>query len=144
MLSLFIHARQSITESLPILQVSSCPPSMKGVQLRVVTDKEAHYLPLMSWLLWNCFPESISFSLLPHFKMKAFILYFYETLMGSNKCKCDGCSMHPKIWWHDLKVVKVAHLGRTYENVEDVKAMLNALPESESDAEEFITFALEL
>ncbi|MED6217850.1 hypothetical protein PIB30_021491 [Stylosanthes scabra] len=137
---------QKITESLPILHVSSCPPSIKSVQLHFVTDKEAHYLPLMSWSLWNCFPESISFSLLPSFKMRAFILYFYEMLMGCNKCKCDGRLMHPKIWWHGLKVVKVTHSGRTYENVEDVKAMLNALPkpEPESDVEEFITFALEL
>ncbi|MED6137396.1 hypothetical protein PIB30_064666 [Stylosanthes scabra] len=135
---------QKITESLPVLQDSSRPPSIKCVQLRVLSDKEALYFPFMSWLLWSCFPESISFSLLPDFKMKAFILYFYEMLMGNNKCKCDGCLMHPKRWWHGLKFVKVTHSGRTYENVEDVKAMLNALPEPESDAEEFITFALEL
>ncbi|MED6159472.1 hypothetical protein PIB30_042670 [Stylosanthes scabra] len=59
--------------------------------------------------------------------------YFYEMLMDSNKCKCDGCSMHFKRWWRCLKVVKVTHLGRTYENVQDLKAMLNALPEPESD-----------
>ncbi|MED6137393.1 hypothetical protein PIB30_064663 [Stylosanthes scabra] len=80
----------------------------------------------------------------PYLKMKPFIVYFYEMLMGSNKCKCDGYSMHPKRWWHGLKVVKVTHSGRTFENVEDVKAMLNALPEPKSDVEEFITFALEL
>ncbi|MED6156193.1 hypothetical protein PIB30_012208 [Stylosanthes scabra] len=73
--------------------------------------------------------------------------YFYEMLMGSNKCKCNGCLMHPQRWWHGLKVVKVTHLGRAYENVEDLedlKALLNALAEPKSAAEEFITFALEL
>ncbi|MED6156190.1 hypothetical protein PIB30_012205 [Stylosanthes scabra] len=73
-LSLFINEGRIITESLPILQVSSRPPSIKHVQLRVVTDKEAHYLPLMSWLLSSCFPESISFSLQPYLKMKPFIV----------------------------------------------------------------------
>ncbi|MED6156192.1 hypothetical protein PIB30_012207 [Stylosanthes scabra] len=153
-LSLFINEGRSIRGSLPILQVSSRPPSIKHVQLRVVTDIEAHYvtdieahyLPLMSWLLSSCFPESISFSLQPYFKLKPFIVYFYEMLMGRDKCKSNGCLMHPQRWWHGLKVVKVTHSGRTYENVEDLKAMLNALPEPKpkSDAEKFITFDLEL
>ncbi|MED6156195.1 hypothetical protein PIB30_012210 [Stylosanthes scabra] len=143
-LSLFIHEPSSFIESLGALHVLSCPPRIKHVQLRVVSDKEAHYFSLMNWLLSSCFPESISFSLKPYFKMKAFTVYFYELLMDSNKCKCDGCSMHFKRWWRCLKVAKVTHLGRTYENVKDLKAMLNALPEPESDTEEFITFALEL
>ncbi|MED6137397.1 hypothetical protein PIB30_064667 [Stylosanthes scabra] len=128
----------------PILQVSSRPPSIKHVQLCIVTDKEAHYLLLMNRLLSCCFPESISFSLQPYLKTKPFIVYFYKMLMGSNRCKCDGCLMHPKRWWHGLKVVKVTHSGRTYENVEDVMAMLNALPKLKYNADEFITFALEL
>ncbi|XP_057736607.1 F-box/FBD/LRR-repeat protein At5g22660-like [Arachis stenosperma] len=141
-LSLFIFEPLSISESLGILRISSSPPSIKCVELCVLWDNEAPYFPFMNWLLSSCFPESISFSLRSYFKMKAFIVYFYEMLMGSKKGKCDCCSRSFKCWWHGLKVVKVTYLGRTYENVEDLKAMLDALPEF--DAEEFITFGLEL
>ncbi|MED6156189.1 hypothetical protein PIB30_012204 [Stylosanthes scabra] len=112
-LSLFIHEPCSFRESLGVLQVSSLPPSIKRVQLRVHMDKEADYFPFMNWLLSSCFPETISFSLRSFFNMKAFIV-----------------------------VVKVTHLERTYENVEDLKAMLDALPESH--VAEYVNFGLEL
>ncbi|RYR40537.1 hypothetical protein Ahy_A09g046291 isoform D [Arachis hypogaea] len=70
--------------------------------------------------------------------------YFYEMLMGSKKGECYCFSRGPECWWHGLKVVKITHLERTYENVEDLKAMLNALPFADNYEEEFISFTLEL
>ncbi|KAL4355761.1 hypothetical protein AHAS_Ahas09G0019000 [Arachis hypogaea] len=70
--------------------------------------------------------------------------YFYEMLMCSKKGECHCYSRGPECWWHGLKVVKITHLERTYANIEDLKAMLNALPLSDNSKEEFITFTLEL
>ncbi|MED6157220.1 hypothetical protein PIB30_021417 [Stylosanthes scabra] len=141
-LSPFIHEQCSILQGLAVLKAASSPPSIKSMQLCVYLDNKAQNFLLMNWLLSCCFPETISFSLQSRFNMKPFIVYFYEMLMGNKKSKCYCCSRHYKCWWHGLSVVKVTHLERTYENVEDIKAMLNAL--RESDAEEFITFGLAL
>ncbi|XLT07922.1 hypothetical protein HN51_053721 [Arachis hypogaea] len=56
--------------------------------------------------------------------------FFYEMLMDRKKCGCYLRSRSKQCCWHGLKVVKVTHLERTCENVEDLKAMLDALPES--------------
>ncbi|QHN76120.1 F-box/FBD/LRR-repeat protein family [Arachis hypogaea] len=81
-LSLFIREPYSSRESLGVLQVSAPPPSIKHVQLlRFRMNDEAHYFPLMNWLLSSCFPKTISFSLDSYFNMKAFIVFFYEMLM---------------------------------------------------------------
>ncbi|QHO33404.1 uncharacterized protein [Arachis hypogaea] len=143
-LSLFIHEPYSIREILGVgvLQVSSPPPCIKHVQLCFPMNMEARYFPLMNWLLSSCFPKTISFCLQSNFNMKAFIVFFYEMLMDRKKCGCYLRSRSKQCCWHGLKVVKVTHLERTYENVEDLKAMLDALPES--PVEELITFGLEL
>ncbi|MED6156179.1 hypothetical protein PIB30_012194 [Stylosanthes scabra] len=142
-LSLFIHETCSIRESMGALPVSSPPPSIKLVQLRFPMNKEAEYFPLMmNWLLSSCFPKTISFSL-QYLNMKAFIVFFYEMLMDKKKCWCYHRSWHLKCcWWHGLKVVKVTHLERTYESVEDFEAILDALPETR--VEEYVSFGLEL
>ncbi|MED6135701.1 hypothetical protein PIB30_049102 [Stylosanthes scabra] len=141
-LSLFIHEQCAILEGLAVLKVASSPPSIKSMRLCVSFDNKAHYFLLMNWLLSCCFLETISFSLQSRFNMKPFIVYFYEMLMGNKKVKRYCCSRRYKCWWHGLNIAKVTHLERTYENVDDIKAMLNAL--QESDAEEFITFGLAL
>ncbi|XP_052110104.1 FBD-associated F-box protein At4g10400 [Arachis duranensis] len=134
----------SITEilGLSVLQVSSPPPSIKHVQLRFPMNMEARYFPLMNWLLSSCFPKTISFCLQSKFNMKAFVVFFYEMLMDRKKHGCYLRSWSKPCCWHGLKVVKATHLERTCENVEDLKAMLDALPES--PVEEYITFGLEL
>ncbi|MED6179024.1 hypothetical protein PIB30_113171, partial [Stylosanthes scabra] len=68
--------------------------------------------------------------------------FFYDMLMEKKKCRCYLGSKRHKCCWHGLKVVKVTHLERTYENVEDFKAILDALPESR--VEEYVSFGLEL
>ncbi|XLQ98744.1 hypothetical protein HN51_053697 [Arachis hypogaea] len=143
-LSLFIHESFSITEilGLSVLQVSSPPPSIKHVQLHFPMNMEARYFPLMNWLLSSCFPKTISFCLQSKFNMKAFVVFFYEMLMDKKKHGYYLRSWSKPCCWHGLKVVKATHLERTCENVEDLKAMLDALPES--PVEEYITFGLEL
>ncbi|KAL4355757.1 hypothetical protein AHAS_Ahas09G0018600 [Arachis hypogaea] len=143
-LSVFIIQLYPIIESVDILQGSSSPPSIKHMQLSAVSDRQTCYFPVMNWLLSSCFPETISFSLHYSFKLREFMVYFYEMLMGSKKGECYCYSRGPECWWHGLKVVKITHLERIYENVEDLKAMLNALPLPRNYDEEFITFTLEL
>ncbi|MED6163865.1 hypothetical protein PIB30_084139 [Stylosanthes scabra] len=141
-LTLFIRAPYPIRESSGVLQVSSPPPSIKHLQLRFHMPNEAHYFPLMNWLLSSCCPETISFNLQSNFNMKPFIVFFYEMLMDRKKCQCYLRSRSNECCWHGLKVVKITHSKRPYENVEDLKAMLGALPE-ESYVAEYIIFDLE-
>ncbi|XLR08667.1 hypothetical protein HN51_063671 [Arachis hypogaea] len=143
-LFVFIIQPYPIIESVDILQGSSSLPSIKHMQLCVVSDRQTCYFPVMNWLLSSCFPETISFSLHYNFNMRAFMVYFYEMLMGSKKGECYYFSRGPECWWHGLKVVKITHLERTYEIVKDLKAMLNTLPLSRNYDEEFITFTLKL
>ncbi|KAL4355760.1 hypothetical protein HN51_027103 [Arachis hypogaea] len=143
-LSLCIIPPYSIIESLATLPGSSSPPTIKHMQLCSFSPRQTQYFPVMNWLLSSCFPETISFSLNYSFNMREFMVYFYEMLMGSKKGECYCFSRGPECWWHGLKVVKITHLERTYENVEDLKAMLNALPFADNYEEEFISFTLEL
>ncbi|XP_057732042.1 F-box/LRR-repeat protein 13-like [Arachis stenosperma] len=143
-LSLCIILPDSIIESLATLPGSSSPPTIKHMQLCSVSPRQTQYFPFMNWLLSSCFPETVSFSLNHSFNMREFMVYFYEMLMGSKKGECYCFSRGPECWWHGLKVVKITHLERTYENVEDLKAMLNALPFADNYEEGFISFTLEL
>ncbi|MED6156186.1 hypothetical protein PIB30_012201 [Stylosanthes scabra] len=135
---------QEFGESQSVLEVSSPLPSMKHVQLGFHMTNKADYFPLMNWLLSSCFPETISFSLKSYFK--AFIVFFYEMLTDKKKreryLRRYHRSWRHKCCWHGLKVVKVTHLERTYENVEDFKAILDALPET--CVEEYVSFVLKL
>ncbi|XP_061339864.1 F-box/FBD/LRR-repeat protein At1g51370-like isoform X2 [Gastrolobium bilobum] len=140
-LSLFIH--QPIIDELnpDVLQVSSPPPSIKHLNLRAVPKKETTYLALVNSLLSSCCPATISLSLRSFFCSRAFIEFFYKTLMGRKEDNCFCSSGHTKCWWHGLKDVKVTSSIKTDENV-DFKTMLDAFPTSA--AQENISFRLEL
>ncbi|KAK7294313.1 hypothetical protein RJT34_17201 [Clitoria ternatea] len=139
-LSLFIH--QPIVEelNLNVLQVSTIPPSIKHLDLRAVPKTKTLYMPLVKSLLSSCCPSTISLSLHSFFCNRAFIEFFYETLMGREE-ECFCSSDHTKCWWHDLKDVKVTSSMTTDENV-DFKTMLDALPTF--SPHENISFRLEL
>ncbi|KAK7349237.1 hypothetical protein VNO77_06437 [Canavalia gladiata] len=139
-LSLFIHQPIVDELNLNVLQVSSPPPSIKRLDLRAVPKNKALYLPLVSSLLSSCCPATISLSLHSFFCCRAFIEFFYETLMG-RKEECFCSSSHTKCWWHGLKDVKVSSSKKTDENV-DFKTMLDALPTF--SPQENISFRLEL
>ncbi|MED6110417.1 hypothetical protein PIB30_042646 [Stylosanthes scabra] len=124
---------------LPELQVSSTPPSIKHLDVRVHSDPnhEALYGPLMNHLLSTCFPKTVSFVYGGRY---SFIEFFYDMLMGSKKRECHCSSSDTECWWHALKIVKISCSFITNQNI-DFKAMLDAWPMS-SDAK--TTFTLEL
>ncbi|MED6156187.1 hypothetical protein PIB30_012202 [Stylosanthes scabra] len=124
----------------PALQVSSTPPSIKHLELRVhsVPNNEAVYGPLMNCLLSSCFPKTISFR---YDILYAFIEFFYDMLMGSKKGECNCSSGNRKCWWHDLKIVNISCSFMADEKA-DFKAMLDASPKSYEGKS--ITFSLEM
>ncbi|MED6185424.1 hypothetical protein PIB30_056955 [Stylosanthes scabra] len=104
--SLIFYMPFPIEPKLGALQVSSIPPSIKGVELLSVPEKKALYFPFMNYLFSSCFPKSISFRLCPYDDRKAFIEFFCEILMGRKEGKCHCGSSNTKCWWHALKIVK--------------------------------------
>ncbi|XP_020227503.1 putative FBD-associated F-box protein At5g53635 isoform X1 [Cajanus cajan] len=140
-LSLFIHQPIVDELNLDVLQVLSTPPSIKHLDLRAVPKNKTLYLPLVNSLLSSCCPATISLSLHSFFCSRAFIEFFYETLMRRKEEECFCSSGHTKCWWHDLKDVKVSTSTKTNENV-DFKTMLDALPTF--SPQENISFRLEL
>ncbi|MED6129192.1 hypothetical protein PIB30_105478 [Stylosanthes scabra] len=125
----------------PALQVSSTPPSIKHLELKVhsVPNNEAVFGPLMNCLLSSCFPKTISFR---YDILNAFIEFFYEMLMGSKKGECHCSSCNRKCWWHALKIVKISCSFMTDDENTDFKAMLDASPKSYEGKS--ITFSLEM
>ncbi|MED6227127.1 hypothetical protein PIB30_110514 [Stylosanthes scabra] len=125
---------------LPELQVSSIPPSIKHLEMRLGSypNNEAFYGFLMNYLLLSCFPKSISFMYGGRY---TFIEFFYDMLMGIKKGECHCSSSDTKCWWHALKIVNISCSFMTNQNI-DFKAMLDVWPSKSLDAK--ITFSLEL
>ncbi|AES74479.2 hypothetical protein MTR_6g006760 [Medicago truncatula] len=95
------------------LQVSSSPPRIKHLVINYVPLKEYLFSSHVIILLASCCPATISFSC-----AKAFIKFFYETLMRKKKNDCFCSSDDTKCWWHDLKDVKVTSTMKIDENVD--------------------------
>ncbi|MED6156183.1 hypothetical protein PIB30_012198 [Stylosanthes scabra] len=137
--SLFIYQSFPIEPKHGAFQVSSIPPTIKGLELRFAPKNEALYFPFMDYLFSCCCPKYISFRLGSYVDSKAFIEFFYDILMGRKECHCS--SSNKKCWWHALKIVKVACSLKIDENA-DFKTMLDALPKCYSNGK--IGFILEL
>ncbi|MED6212899.1 hypothetical protein PIB30_087903 [Stylosanthes scabra] len=141
-LSLFI--KRSFLEYgyayLPELQVSSIPPSIKHLVVRVPDpDHQALYGRLMNYLFSSCFPKRISFTCGDHYN-DTFIEFFYDMLMGSKKEECHCSSSDTKCWWHALKIVEISSSFMTNQNM-DVKDMRDVW---QLFCDEKATFRLEL
>ncbi|MED6185426.1 hypothetical protein PIB30_056957 [Stylosanthes scabra] len=139
--SLFIYQSFPIEPKHGAFQVSSIPPTIERLELRCGPKNEALYFPFMDYLFSCCCPEYISFRLGSYLDSKAFIVFFYETLMGRKEGKCHCSSSNTKCWWHALKIVKVTCSFKIDENT-DLKTMLDALPKCFSKGK--ISFILEL
>ncbi|MED6116951.1 hypothetical protein PIB30_105234 [Stylosanthes scabra] len=102
---------------LPELQVSSIPPRIKHLEMRVDPDSnnEALFGPLMNYLLSSCFPKTISFIYGGCYK---FIEFFYDMVMGSKKGECHCSSSDTKCWWHALKIVNISCSFMTNQNID--------------------------
>ncbi|XP_057455258.1 F-box/LRR-repeat protein 13-like [Lotus japonicus] len=127
--SLSLSIDQSIVDEFNpvVLQDSSSPPIIKHLKLQCVPENETLFRPVVNSLLSSCCPETILLCFVSFYCSRAFIEFFYETLMGRKEKDCFCCSGSAKCWWHGLKGVQVTNSRNADENV-DFKTMLDALP----------------
>ncbi|KAG4399247.1 hypothetical protein AAZX31_08G193600 [Glycine max] len=126
-LSLFIQPPIVDELNLDILPVSSTPPSIKHLYLWVVLENETLFMHLVNSLLSCCCPVTISLCGYTLSFSRAFIEFFYETLMGRKEEECFCGYGHTKCWWHGLKDVKVSSSRKSEESI-DFKTLFDALP----------------